>query len=129
MAQPGSGRHCYHSFATNSRSGGLRVLALSINPVQLIYDLVFHSGVMSGLPSGCLLVNKWGPSTRTVINILKYAHEERNQGRYALDAAIDIYNEPSKVRHIGQLPSGQGYSCTPSVGRTTSIMATQCSPS
>jgi len=54
------------------------------------------------------LVQKWGPCIRTVINILKYPNEAKNQGRYAVDAAIDIYNEPWKARDIGQLPSGQG---------------------
>ena len=54
------------------------------------------------------LVNKWGPCTRTVIDILKNPHAEKNYKRYATNAAIDIYNEPSKARDLGQLPSGQG---------------------
>ena len=54
------------------------------------------------------LVNKWGPCTRTVINILKNPQAEKNHGRYAVDAATDIYNEPSKARDLGHPPSGQG---------------------
>ncbi|KIL58550.1 hypothetical protein M378DRAFT_313137 [Amanita muscaria Koide BX008] len=56
------------------------------------------------------IMRKWGPCTRTVLTILRRPHEENNLRRYAIDAVIDIYNDPSRVslRDIGQLPSGEG---------------------
>jgi len=64
------------------RTGEVVVIAYvtyqSSNPVQLIYDLVSHSIAYQQDPRQAVsLVNKWGPSTRRVISILRYPHEEK----------------------------------------------------
>ena len=62
-----------------------------------------YSGVWGLDPRQAVsLVNKWGPSIRSMLNILEYGeHEEKNLERSAVCEAIAIYHEPSKARDIG----------------------------
>ena len=43
------------------------------------------------------------------MTILNFPGDEEKFLQYAIQAAIDIYNAPSKAYDVGQLPSGQGY--------------------
>jgi len=80
-----------------------------LTPCRLSYDLFRHSFMnRQDRRRAISLVREWGPCIRTVLTILKFPNEAKNQERYASDAAIDIYNDPSKTRDIGHLPSGQG---------------------
>ena len=74
----------------------------------LIYDFLPHSE-MNGwkVCDAISIMRKWGPCTRTVLEILTRPAQEKNYRRYAAQASIDVYKDPVKVLSLdlGQLPS------------------------
>ncbi len=82
-----------------------------IDLLRLVHDFLPHSRVEGWKACDAIsIMRKWGPCTRTILAILAIPAQEKDFRRYAAEASIDIYNDPSKVilRDLGQLPSGHG---------------------
>jgi hypothetical protein len=83
----------------------------SIDILWLIYDFLPRREMNGWKASDAIpIMKKWGPCTRTVLSILTKPAREKSFERFAAQASVDIYDDPSHVvsRELGKLPTGKG---------------------
>ena len=83
----------------------------SIDILCLIYGFLPRSEMNEWKGSDAIaIMKKWGPCICTILLILAEPAREKSFERFAAQAAVDIYDDPSHVvsRELGKLPTGKG---------------------